>query len=103
MSTNPVNKRRSSASTSLARKGDWLLVTPLHGSPRRGQITTVHGADGGPPYTVHWMDTGHEAFVYPGPDAVVLTPDELAAKDAVAERHAQRVQREIASGSAHGR
>jgi hypothetical protein len=52
---------------------------------------------------VHWIDTGREAFVYPGADAAVLTPDELAAKDALTERRARQVQRDIISGSAHGR
>ncbi len=35
-----------------------------------GQIVEVRGADGAPPYLVRF-DDGHEALVFPGPDAVV--------------------------------
>jgi hypothetical protein len=34
------------------------------------QIVEVRGADGQPPYLVRYTD-GHEALVFPGPDAVV--------------------------------
>jgi hypothetical protein len=34
------------------------------------EIVEVRGADGGPPYLVRYED-GHEAVVFPGPDAVV--------------------------------
>lgn len=34
------------------------------------QIVEVRGADGQPPYLVRYSD-GHEALVFPGPDAVV--------------------------------
>lgn len=37
---------------------------------RTGEIIDVRGADGSPPYLVRF-DDGHEALVYPGPDAVV--------------------------------
>lgn len=41
------------------------------GQPERtGQIVDVRGADGAPPYLVRF-DDGHEALVFPGPDAVV--------------------------------
>jgi hypothetical protein len=39
-------------------------------TPRRvGIITTLRNEDGSPPYMVRWLDTGHDALVYPGPDA----------------------------------
>ena len=53
--------------------GDRLVVRSLHvdGPLRDGEILEVRGADGKPPYRVRWSDTGHEALVYPGPDAFV--------------------------------
>ena len=37
---------------------------------RHGEIVEVRGADGAPPYLVHWSD-GHEALFFPGPDAII--------------------------------
>lgn len=37
---------------------------------RRGEITEVRGADGGPPYLVSF-DDGHESLVFPGPDFAI--------------------------------
>ena len=39
-------------------------------SDHRVDIVEVRGAAGGPPYLVRYAD-GHEAVVFPGPDAVV--------------------------------
>jgi hypothetical protein len=55
-----------------ARVGDRLCV---HGrtvgqTDHRMEIIEVRGPDGGPPYVVRYAD-GHEAVVFPGPDAVV--------------------------------
>jgi len=36
------------------------------------EIVEVRGSDGGPPYLIRY-DDGHEAVVFPGPDAVVET------------------------------
>jgi hypothetical protein len=38
---------------------------------RDGEILEVRGKDGTPPYVVRWFDTGHEALVFPGPDATI--------------------------------
>ena len=54
-----------------AAAGDRLVVNRLHGSARDAEILSVRHPDGSPPYEVRWSDTGHEALVYPGPDAVV--------------------------------
>ncbi|MGH3660687.1 MAG: DUF1918 domain-containing protein [Micromonosporaceae bacterium] len=43
---------------------------------RDGLITEVLGSSGAPPYRVRWLDTGGEAFVIPGPDARVTSPEE---------------------------
>lgn len=55
-----------------AKVGDRLRV---HGRTvgqreHRAEILEVRGTDGGPPYLVR-HDDGHEAVVFPGPDAVV--------------------------------
>jgi hypothetical protein len=46
--------------------------------------------DGSPPYVVRWLVTGHEATVYPGCDAVVLT---AAEHTQAAERASARARR----------
>jgi hypothetical protein len=56
-----------------AEKGDRLVVHSKHVDEpvRDAVILEVHHADGSPPYLVRWSDTGHEALVFPGADAVV--------------------------------
>lgn len=56
-----------------ASVGDRLIVRGTHiDEPvRDGEILEVHGEGGAPPYLVRWSDTGHEALVFPGPDAEV--------------------------------
>ena len=56
-----------------AQPGDFLPVEgpTEHSHSRRGEILAVHGDDGGPPFMVRWEDSGHEALVFPGPDAHV--------------------------------
>ena len=74
-----------------AQIGDWLVVksATTGRAERRGLITEVHSADGAAPYVVRWLDNEHEAVVFPGPDAVIVTPQEQRAAD---ERMASRVQ-----------
>lgn len=59
-----------------AHRGDRLILEGTHvGDQRRiGIITELRHADGTPPYVVRWLDTGHEALVFPGPDARVEEP-----------------------------
>jgi hypothetical protein len=66
-----------------AKVGDWLVIkgTTVERSDQRGVITEVRSADGSPPYTVRWLTTGHVATVFPGTDAVVVTPAEQEAAD----------------------
>jgi hypothetical protein len=56
-----------------ANVGDQLIVEGARVGNRRriGLITEVNHADHTPPYTVRWLDDGHEALVFPGPDARV--------------------------------
>ena len=57
----------------FASVGDRLIVRSQHldEAVRDGEIIEVHGPDGGPPYLVRWSDSGHEALVFPGPDAYI--------------------------------
>ncbi|MGW0183023.1 DUF1918 domain-containing protein [Nocardia sp. NPDC003345] len=72
-----------------ANVGDWLVVEGrnIGETVRHGLIEEVHGSEGAPPYLVHWTDTGHRALTFPGPDAHVLTPGELHARDEAAAAH----------------
>ena len=47
-----------------------------------GVITEVRSADGSPGYVVRWLANDHIATVYPGPDALVVTPPNKRAADA---------------------
>lgn len=62
-----------------AKPGDWLVTEQanIDHPARRGRIEEVRSPDGAPPYRVRWLDTGHEALVFPGPDAHVVTQDQL--------------------------
>lgn len=56
-----------------AKLGDRLILEGTHVGDRRriGIVTEVRHPDGSPPYVVRWLDDGHEALVFPGPDARV--------------------------------
>jgi hypothetical protein len=60
-----------------ASVGDWIHVAGTHVSDheRDGEILEVRGENGTPPYVVRWSDTGHEALVFPGPDASIRPAD----------------------------
>ena len=53
--------------------GDRIHVSGTHVADheRDGEILEVRGKNGEPPYLVRWSDTGHEALVFPGPDATI--------------------------------
>ncbi|NKY59360.1 DUF1918 domain-containing protein [Nocardia flavorosea] len=72
-----------------AQVGDWLVIEcgSVGGGIQRGLIEEVHGPDGGPPYLVHWIDTGRRALIFPGPDAHVVTSEDLHAGQRLAARH----------------
>jgi len=78
--------------------GDWLVIkgTTVDKHDQRGLIIDVRSADGTPPYVVRWLADGHEATVYPGPDAIVVTQAEQEAADERARSRAESVQHEIA-------
>jgi hypothetical protein len=56
-----------------AHVGDRLVVKSQHvdGPDRDGEVLEVQHPDGSPPYLVRWSDNGHEALIFPGPDAFV--------------------------------
>jgi hypothetical protein len=66
-----------------AQAGDWIVVKSrvIDLPEQRGRINQVRGAGGAPPYVVRWLADDHVSVFFPGPDAIVLTPDELAAVD----------------------
>ncbi|MGI5239802.1 DUF1918 domain-containing protein [Dactylosporangium sp. CA-139066] len=64
-----------------ANVGDRLIEEGKHvGDHRRiGVITALRRDDGAPPYMVRWLDTDHEALVFPGSDAHVEPGDNAGA------------------------
>jgi hypothetical protein len=60
-----------------AQVGDRLVIRShaIGMKERHATIVDVRGADGGPPYVVHWSDDPsdepHDHLFYPGPDADV--------------------------------
>ncbi len=57
-----------------AAVGDWLVVKSSRDSVHERHAEIVGAAaDGGPPYQVHWVDTGRETLIFPGPDAQVVS------------------------------
>jgi hypothetical protein len=80
-----------------AQVGDWLVTkgTTIDMSEQRGLITEVHSVDGSPPYVVRWLGDGHIATVFPGPDSMIVTPEEQAAADERVRARATSVQKTI--------
>ncbi|HJP75535.1 MAG TPA: DUF1918 domain-containing protein [Pseudonocardiaceae bacterium] len=66
-----------------AHPGDWLVVetSTLDRHSVRGRIEEVTGQNGEPPFRVRWADDDHVSVVFPGPDARVVTEQELAELD----------------------
>jgi hypothetical protein len=56
-----------------ASAGDRLVIKGHHlgEKARDGEILEVAGEHGRPPFRVRWSDTGREALLFPGPDAMV--------------------------------
>jgi Domain of unknown function (DUF1918) len=80
-----------------AKVGDWLVIkgTTIDQPDQRGLITEVHSEDGAPPYVVRWLATDHQATVFPGADAVVVTAAEQADVDERAQHRFGAVQSAI--------
>jgi hypothetical protein len=84
-------------STMKANVGDWLVIkgTTTELSDQRGLITEVHGADGAPPYVVCWLANDHVTTVFPGSDALIVTPAEQQQADERARQRVDAVQSEL--------
>ncbi|HUL98480.1 MAG TPA: DUF1918 domain-containing protein [Mycobacterium sp.] len=80
-----------------ARVGDWLVIkgTRVDKPDERGLIEEVHSTDGSPPYVVRWLSTGRVVTVFPGSDALVVTPEEQETADERARSRAASVQSAI--------
>jgi hypothetical protein len=63
-----------------AQPGDRLVIRGHHvgDADRDGEILQVQGKHGEPPYLVRWSHDGHEAFIFPGSDAVIEHPKRKA-------------------------
>jgi hypothetical protein len=61
-----------------AQVGDRIVIRNAHVDEpvRDGEVLEVRGPDGEPPFRVRWSDTGHEALLFPGPDASIQHPNE---------------------------
>jgi hypothetical protein len=79
-----------------ANIGDWLFVNSRNDSThaRRAKILDV-GHNGEPPYTVRWVDTDHDAIVFPGPDAEIITTARLEELDRMRAQRAVAIQSAI--------
>jgi hypothetical protein len=53
--------------------GDLLVIKAQHtGEPDvHMEVLETHGADGAPPWRVRWGTEGHEALLFPGPEATI--------------------------------
>jgi hypothetical protein len=56
-----------------AQVGDRIVIRNAHVDEpvRDGEVLEVRGPDGEPPFLVRWADSGHEALLFPGPDASI--------------------------------
>ncbi|BBX38153.1 hypothetical protein MMAG44476_05516 [Mycolicibacterium mageritense DSM 44476 = CIP 104973] len=63
-----------------AHVGDFLVVkgTTTDQHEQHAEIIGVRSEDGSPPYEVRWLGDGHEATIYPGTDALVVSAAEHA-------------------------
>ncbi len=65
-----------------ANVGDRLVVMSRHldEAVEAGEILEVHGANGDPPFVVHWEGKGseHDSLVFPGPDARVIPHEDAS-------------------------
>jgi hypothetical protein len=80
-----------------AKPGDWLVAESRADNrhARQAEVLEVHGANGAPPYLVRWLDDGREVLVFPGPDAQIMTAEQLAERDRLRAERINRLQAEI--------
>ncbi|MCZ4558744.1 DUF1918 domain-containing protein [Rhodococcus maanshanensis] len=87
-----------------AQAGDWLVVkgTVVDAPDQVGQIVEVRTRDGGPPYVVKWVRDGHQALVFPGPDALVVSATEMSRRQEHERERIAKLQRLIGETAAQG-
>jgi len=63
-----------------AHTGDLLIVNGRtdNSAARRAMVLEAHGPEASAPFLVRWIESGHQALVFPGPDAVIVTEAEQA-------------------------
>ncbi|WP_137724725.1 DUF1918 domain-containing protein [Prescottella subtropica] len=81
-----------------AEPGDWLIAkgTTVGAPDEIAQIREVRGDDGGPPYLVVRLHDGHEALVFPGPDAHIVTAAGMSELDTQERKRIAELQETIA-------
>jgi hypothetical protein len=87
-----------------AEAGDWLVVkgTVVDAPDQVGQIVEVRTRDGGPPYVVKWVRDGHQALVFPGPDAIVVSAAEMSRRQEHERERIAKLQKLIGETAAQG-
>ena len=77
-----------------ADTGDWLIVKGRSDSSAAGRamVLEAHGPDGSAPFLVRWIESGQEALVFPGPDAVIVSAAEQSEQDRATGRRIDLVQ-----------
>jgi hypothetical protein len=55
-------------------------------------VLEAHGPNGSAPFLVRWIDSGHEALVFPAPDTVVVTAADQAEQDRATGRRIDLIQ-----------
>ena len=82
-----------------AQAGDWVVVhSHLEARPIRRALILAVGAGGEPPYTVRWTDTDHEAVLFPGPDATIVSAAEESARESEESSRISGTQAGIRAG-----
>lgn len=63
-----------------AHVGDRIVIASpkTGGATRDGEIIETRGADGAPPYLVRWADNDNPGLFFPGSDAHVSDPHDVA-------------------------
>jgi hypothetical protein len=87
----------------IAHPGDWLVVKSRSDSTsaRRALIVATRNDDGSPPFTVRWTDDDHEALVFPGPDAEVVSAARQTELNRLEAERLDELQAQIATESTH--
>lgn len=68
-----------------ATVGDEIIIAGhvVGEATRAGRIVEVRGSNGGPPYRIHWDDSGRTTLLFPGDDSSIkhLAADEHRATE----------------------